>query len=81
LPRFRGKSTLCGIEESGTGRALVMELVPGQTLKGPLRLPDALRVAAVSGRSMLPTLWSQLWTSSWRNRNTEAVFRPRGELR
>jgi Tol biopolymer transport system component/tRNA A-37 threonylcarbamoyl transferase component Bud32 len=34
-----------GIEESSTHRALVMELVPGETLKGPLPLPDALRVA------------------------------------
>jgi hypothetical protein len=34
-----------GIEESGTGRALVMELVPGQTLKGPLPLAEALRIA------------------------------------
>jgi Tol biopolymer transport system component/tRNA A-37 threonylcarbamoyl transferase component Bud32 len=34
-----------GIEESSTHRALVMELVPGDTLKGPLPLSDALRVA------------------------------------
>jgi serine/threonine protein kinase len=34
-----------GIEESSTHRALVMELVPGETLKGPLPLSDALRVA------------------------------------
>src|SRR6202171_1487522 len=34
-----------GIEESSTGRALVMELVPGQTLKGPLALEEALRIA------------------------------------
>jgi Tol biopolymer transport system component/tRNA A-37 threonylcarbamoyl transferase component Bud32 len=34
-----------GIEESSTHRALVMELVPGETLKGPLALPEALRVA------------------------------------
>src|SRR6266851_3169732 len=34
-----------GIEESSTGRALVMELVPGQTLKGPLPLEEALRIA------------------------------------
>src|ERR1700693_2087106 len=33
-----------GIEESDTGRALVMELVPGQTLKGPLPLNEALRI-------------------------------------
>src|SRR6266853_1455128 len=36
-----------GIEESGTGRALVMELVPGATLKGPMPLAEALR----AGRS------------------------------
>jgi serine/threonine protein kinase len=34
-----------GIEESSTGRALVMELVPGQTLQGPLPLEGALRIA------------------------------------
>src|ERR1700730_1604198 len=34
-----------GVEESGGGRALVMELVPGQTLKGPLPLAEALRIA------------------------------------
>src|ERR1700730_18198100 len=34
-----------GIEESSTGRALVMELVPGQTLKVPLLLDAALRLA------------------------------------
>src|ERR1700730_5972124 len=34
-----------GVEESGGGRALVMELVPGQTLKGPLPLEEALRIA------------------------------------
>ena len=34
-----------GIEESSTGRALVMELVPGQTLQGPLALDEALRIA------------------------------------
>jgi tRNA A-37 threonylcarbamoyl transferase component Bud32 len=33
------------IEEVDGIRALVMELVPGETLKGPLALPDALRVA------------------------------------
>jgi serine/threonine-protein kinase len=31
-----------GLEESANGRALVMELVPGETLKGPLRLETAL---------------------------------------
>src|SRR3984885_15642924 len=34
-----------GIEESNGVRALVMELVPGQTLKGPLPLEEALRIA------------------------------------
>src|SRR5512141_18585 len=35
-----------GIEESSTGRALVMELVPGHTLEVPLPLNEALRIAA-----------------------------------
>src|SRR6266699_2597751 len=34
-----------GIEESGGSRALVMELVPGERLRGPLPLPEALRIA------------------------------------
>jgi serine/threonine-protein kinase len=34
-----------GIEESSMGRALVMELVPGETLKGPLPLETALNYA------------------------------------
>src|ERR1700745_1459371 len=34
-----------GVEESSAGRALVMELVPGTTLKGPLPVEEALRVA------------------------------------
>ena len=34
-----------GIEESSTGRALVMELVPGEALKGPLPLETALDYA------------------------------------
>src|SRR5258706_9710819 len=34
-----------GVEESNAGRALVMELVPGQTLKGPLPLNEALGIA------------------------------------
>src|SRR6202040_4067820 len=34
-----------GIEESSTGRALVMELVPGETLKTPLPQAEALRIA------------------------------------
>src|ERR1700740_959148 len=34
-----------GIEESSTGRALVMELVPGQTLQVPFPLDAALRIA------------------------------------
>jgi serine/threonine protein kinase len=34
-----------GFEESGNGCALIMELVPGQTLKGPLDLDTALKYA------------------------------------
>ncbi|MGA2880272.1 MAG: protein kinase [Bryobacteraceae bacterium] len=34
-----------GFEESGNGCALIMELVPGQTLKGPLPLDTALNYA------------------------------------
>src|ERR1700731_849482 len=34
-----------GIEESSSGRALVMELVPGETLKGTLPLETALNYA------------------------------------
>jgi len=34
-----------GIDESDTGRALVMELIPGQTLRVPLPLDEALRIA------------------------------------
>src|SRR6266446_5754870 len=34
-----------GIEESEVGRALVMELVPGQTLQTPLPHAEALRIA------------------------------------
>jgi len=34
-----------GIEESSSGRALVMELVPGQTLQTPLPQAQALRIA------------------------------------
>jgi Tol biopolymer transport system component len=34
-----------GIEESSAGRALVMELVPGKTLSGPLPLAEALNIA------------------------------------
>ena len=33
------------IEEVGGIRALIMELVPGETLKGPVPLPEALRAA------------------------------------
>src|SRR5450755_760754 len=33
-----------GIEESNSGRALVMELVPGQTLQTPLPKAQALRL-------------------------------------
>jgi eukaryotic-like serine/threonine-protein kinase len=39
-------ATIHGVEESGGVRALVMELVPGQTLKGPVPLDEALRLAA-----------------------------------
>src|SRR5450755_779891 len=35
-----------GIEEADSGRALVMELVPGHTLQAPLPLDAALRIAA-----------------------------------
>src|ERR1700680_5071145 len=35
-----------GVEQSGGIRALVMELVPGQTLKGPIPIDKALRLAA-----------------------------------
>src|ERR1700674_3291025 len=38
-------ATIHGGEESGGVRALVMELVPGQTLKGPVPLDEALRIA------------------------------------
>ncbi len=34
-----------GFEESGNGCALIMELVPGQTLKGPLEIDTALKYA------------------------------------
>src|SRR5260370_13505938 len=34
-----------GIEESEAGRALAMELVPGQTLNRPVPLDEALRIA------------------------------------
>src|SRR6202165_4128598 len=34
-----------GVEESNNVRALVMELVPGETLKGPLPLETALNYA------------------------------------
>src|ERR1700719_2420518 len=34
-----------GVEESDAGRALVMELVPGQTLQGPLPLERSLNYA------------------------------------
>src|SRR5229473_3142670 len=33
-----------GIEESSTGRALVMELIPGHTLQTPLPQAEALRI-------------------------------------
>ena len=35
-----------GIEDSGGVRALVMELVPGETIKGPIPLEESLRLAA-----------------------------------
>src|SRR6476646_11595863 len=39
-------ATIHGVEEVSGIRALVLELVPGQTLKGPLPLDEALRLAA-----------------------------------
>jgi eukaryotic-like serine/threonine-protein kinase len=41
-----------GMEESDTGRALVMELVPGQMLQGPLLLDEALRIAGHVGDAL-----------------------------
>ena len=38
-------ATIHGVEESGSVRALVMELVPGESLKGPLPLETALNYA------------------------------------
>ncbi len=38
-------ATIHGVEESGGVRALVMELVPGESLKGPLPLETALNYA------------------------------------
>jgi eukaryotic-like serine/threonine-protein kinase len=38
-------ATIYGVEESGGVRALVMELVPGESLKGPLPLETALNYA------------------------------------
>jgi serine/threonine protein kinase len=43
-----------GIEESHTGRALVMELVPGQTLQGPLPLAGHCGSPARSRRLSKP---------------------------
>jgi len=40
-----------GVEESGDVRALVMELVPGESLKGPLPLETALSYAKRCARS------------------------------
>jgi len=37
---------IVGVEESGAVRALVIKLVLGQTLKGPVPLDEALRLAA-----------------------------------
>src|ERR1700687_360402 len=39
-------ATIHGVEEVSGVRALVLELVPGQTLKGPVPLDEALRLAA-----------------------------------
>jgi serine/threonine protein kinase len=41
-----------GIEESSTGCALVMELVPGETLKGSFPLETALSYANPTGDSI-----------------------------
>ncbi|MDE3196298.1 MAG: serine/threonine protein kinase, partial [Acidobacteriota bacterium] len=38
-------ATIYGLEELPSGKALVMELVDGNTLKSPLPLPEALRAA------------------------------------
>src|SRR5271156_3306736 len=38
-------ATIHGVEESGSVRALVMELVPGESLQGPLPLESALNYA------------------------------------
>src|SRR5947208_16821415 len=38
-------ATIYGLEESPQGKAIAMELVDGATLKSPLPLNDALRVA------------------------------------
>ena len=38
-------ATIYGLEESPEGKAIAMELVDGATLKSPLPLDDALRVA------------------------------------
>ena len=38
-------ATVFGFEESPAGKALVMELVDGETLKSPLPVAEALRVA------------------------------------
>jgi len=43
---------LYGIEESSMGRALVMELVPGHTLKGPFELKEALRIARLVAEAL-----------------------------
>src|SRR6202158_1082086 len=39
-------ATIHGVEEVSGVRALVLELVPGQTLKGPVPLDESLRLAA-----------------------------------
>lgn len=53
-----------GIEESSTGRALVMELVPGETLKGPLPLGGDPGHALRKRRNLslqLGGLWMGIW--------------------
>jgi serine/threonine protein kinase len=54
-------ATIHGVEESGSVRALVMELVPGESLKGPLPLETALNYAKQS-------------RTRWRRRMRKASF-------
>src|ERR1039458_63590 len=44
-PNHPNIAQIYGFEESGNGCALIMELVPGQTLKGPLPVDTALKYA------------------------------------